>query len=46
MNTVIDAQLFQSFNVWQCCSYVVNSENNKDEVKKGKELIEATGANY
>ncbi|HDA7123528.1 hypothetical protein [Staphylococcus aureus] len=37
------AQLFSKFtgNV----VYVVNSENNnKDEVKKGKELIEATGA--
>ncbi|HDA3917658.1 TPA: hypothetical protein O5B10_001513 [Staphylococcus aureus] len=37
------AQLFSKFtgNV----VYVVNSENNnRDEVKKGKELIEATGA--
>ncbi|HIA6778881.1 polysaccharide biosynthesis tyrosine autokinase [Staphylococcus aureus] len=43
VNTVTDAQLFSKFtgNV----VYVVNSENNnKDEVKKGKELIEATGA--
>ncbi|HCY6604316.1 TPA: hypothetical protein O1230_001016 [Staphylococcus aureus] len=43
VNTVTDAQLFSKFtgNV----VYVVNSENNnRDEVKKGKELIEATGA--
>ena len=43
VNTVTDAQLFSKFT-GNVDVRIVNSKIIKDEVKKGKELIEATGA--